>query len=131
MKTKSVFALAVLICSIPVFALPPPKVSRPKTGGGPSLIPPLRKDFLEPSKSYKVSPAPSRGLANAVFISGAISTGLQVLNEMGKGTENPSVNVAPPGTSRNQIFISPTYIKEEPSVRTFVLPAQVIDPHIR
>ena len=132
MKIKYLFVLAVLMSTIPAFALPPPKVSVPKTGGGPKLIPVLRKDFLEPSSGYKVSPAPSRGMANAVFISGAVATGLRVLEEINKGNDTPSVKVAPPGVSRNQIFISPTDTKKEPSVPTiYVMPVQVIDPHIR
>ena len=131
MKTRICFVLAVLMSTIPAFALPPPKVSVPKTGGGPKLIPVLRDDFFEPSRNYKVSPAPSRGLANAVFISGAVATGLHLLNELEKGNDNPSVKVAPPGVSRNQILVTPADTKKEPAVPTYVMPVQIIDPHIR
>ena len=130
MKIKTFVALAVLASAIPVFALPPPKVSRPKQGGGPKLIPVLRDDFLEPSKNYKVSPSPSRGMANAVFISGAAATGLKLLNEFIKG-EEPEVKVGPPGVSRNQIFVTPTDVKKDPEVPISVMPVQIIDPHIR
>ena len=130
MKTKTLLALAILASSIPVFALPPPKVSVPKHGGGPKLIPVLRDDFLEPSKGYKVSPSPSRGMANAVFISGAVATGLRFLNELGKGNE-PEVKVAPPGVSRNQILVTPADAKKDPEVPISVMPVQIIDPHNR
>ena len=131
MKTKTILLLALLAAVVPAFALPPPKVSAPKTGGGPKLIPVLRKDFLEPSNAYKVSPAPSRGMANAVFISGAVATGLRVLEEISNGNDTPSVKVAPPGVYRNQILVTPRDTKKEPAVPTSVLPLQVIDPHIR
>lgn len=116
MKKFTLITLA-LMTATSVFALPPPKVSAPKHGGGPGKIV-LRSDFFEP-RLGGVSSSPNRQMANAVAISGFIATGLRMIQE---ATTPPQdmVIVVPEGTE------TPIIIKEMKPVVTHPVPITVM-----
>lgn len=122
---KKILSIAlIVVTATTVFALPPPKVSAPKQSTGPRIV--FRKDWNEPHIGG-VSKSPNRQMANAVAISGAIATGLRMIQE---ATTPPQdiVIVVPEGTE------TPILIKEMEPVVTHpvpisVMPAEVMISH--
>lgn len=123
---KFILITIALVTATSVFALPPPKVSAPKHGGGPKLV--FRSDITSPPP-YKssVSRSPNRAMANAVAISGFIAIGARFLEE---ATTPPKdyVIVVPEGVE------GPIVIKEqEPVVKHPVpispIPIEVMRSH--
>lgn len=122
---KILFVTLTLMTATTMFALPPPKVSAPKHGGGPGKIV-FRKDWNEPHIGG-VSKSPNAAMANAVAISGFVATGLRILQE---ATTPPQdmVIIVPEGTS------TPIIVKEmEPVVKhpvpITVMPIEVMVSH--
>lgn len=103
----------VLVTATSVFALPPPKVSAPKHGGGPGRIA-LRKDWNEP-RIGGVSKSPNRAMANAVAISGFAAIGARMVQEVLTPPQD-LILVVPEGTT------TPIIIKEQEPVVTHPVP---------
>jgi hypothetical protein len=117
---KKILIAITLITATTMFALPPPKVSAPKKNTGPRII--LRNDFFEPSIGG-VSSSPNRQMANAVAISGAIATGLRMLQEATTPSQD-MVIVIPEGTE------TPILIKEMEPVVTHPVPITILPMEI-
>ena len=113
---KMILITLALVTKTSVFALPPPKVSAPKQSTGPRIV--FRKDWNEP-RIGGVSKSPNRQMANAVAISGAIATGLRIIQE---ATTPPQdiVIVVPEGTE------TPIVIKEQEPVVKHPVPITIM-----
>lgn len=120
--------LAFVLCSCETVYYAAPNNNRYRNyhSGGPSLIPPLRKDILEPRRGG-VSKSPNAAMANAVAISGFAAMGARMAEEF--LTPDPGlVLVIPEGTT------TPIVIREqEPVVKDPVpispLPMELMKSH--
>ena len=126
MKKFLSIALA-FVTATTTFALPPPKIKPPPSyNSGPKLIPPLRKDWNEPSRGG-VSKSPNRQMANAVAISGVIATGLRLFEEATKPSQDVII-VFPDGIEGDVIIKEQEPVVKHP-VPITVLPIEVIKSH--
>ena len=117
MKNKIAVVLAVLIGTLPAFALPPPGGGRP----GPSRpAPVVRRAAPRPAPApHHHDRGPSRGLANALAITGLVATSIEILSDLGDLFSPPrqEVIVVPAQTpAQNVVYVpagsvvtSPTY----------------------
>jgi len=116
MKTKILLLLAAIAAAVPVFALPPPRVSPPKRSNGPVI----RLRPLEPSHGY--SSSPNSGMAAAVAITGTVAAGLRMLEE---ATKTPTVPVIVTTPSSNCEVVLPPELQKASSPPVIVIPEDI------
>ena len=85
---KILFIVLALVISTTTFALPPPKCSKPQHSK------PFKIEWRAPasSSSYNMA-SPNKGMAQAVFISGAVAATLRTIEELQKAKTPPTAIV--------------------------------------
>ena len=118
MKTNILLVLAAFAAAVPAFALPPPRV--PYSARTKRNTPVIRLRPLEPERTY--SPAPTSGMAAAVAISGAVATGLRMLEE---ATKKPTVPVIVTTPSSDCEVILPPELQKPSAPPVIVIPEDI------
>ena len=131
MKTKIAVVLAVLIGTLPAFALPPPG-GRPGPSPRPAPVRVVHRAAPRPAPAPRHHhDGPSRGLANALAITGLVATSLEILSDLGDLFAPPrqEVIVVPAQTpAQNVVYVPAGSVVTSPSygstVQVVTVPAR-------